>query len=320
MHEFASIGRFPGTLRDRHMKLNKSLGVPLSAAVAVVLALTGCAGPAAPATGPGTGIPVPNIATSATSTVAEDSVSLVVVGDSIPDTINQDCLGCVGFVDLFADHLAEATGKPVSATNLSSHDNVTLAALSDQLANDATVEDALGSADVLLVSVGFNNGPPWPADRPCGGQEFSTIEGQIAQLAAYTPECIQDTIDSYRPEYEAIFSRINDLTAGRDPLKMVLTIYNNWIGFPGLDESTSQQLNTVLDVTVSIFDQWNAMLCGSAEAAGFACVDSYHGLNGPNGDQAAGEFLARDYTHLSEAGNDLIADLLAEIDTQTLSG
>ena len=58
-------------------------------------------------------------------------------------------------------------------------------------------------------------------------------------------------------------------------------------------------------------DAWDKMMCEAAVKNGFTCVDIYHSFNGPDGLQAAGDLLAADYTHPSQAGNDRIAELLA---------
>ena len=49
----------------------------------------------------------------------------------------------------------------------------------------------------------------------------------------------------------------------------------------------------------------------TAALHGFACIDVHHAFNGPTGVDPAGELLQQDYTHPSQPGNDLIAELLA---------
>ena len=66
-----------------------------------------------------------------------------------------------------------------------------------------------------------------------------------------------------------------------------------------------------------LYDDWNAMLCDRATHAGFACVDVYHAFNGPSGEQPSGSWTV-DGAHPSQAGNDLIAGLLAELDISTI--
>lgn len=48
-------------------------------------------------------------------------------------------------------------------------------------------------------------------------------------------------------------------------------------------------------------------------------MDVCHAFNGPNGDQAIAE-VAIDGTHPSQSGSDLIAGLVADIDTAALTG
>jgi hypothetical protein len=63
----------------------------------------------------------PAPSSSPTPTAAEASLTLVVVGDSIPFNSPDDCPGCTGFVDRYAQAAAEAIGKPVAVENLSDH-------------------------------------------------------------------------------------------------------------------------------------------------------------------------------------------------------
>ena len=58
--------------------------------------------------------------------------------------------------------------------------------------------------------------------------------------------------------------------------------------------------------------EWRDALCDEAEAVGAVCVDVYTAFNGPDGDQPPGDFVAADYTHPSQVGNDGISDLLIE--------
>jgi lysophospholipase L1-like esterase len=55
------------------------------------------------------------------------------------------------------------------------------------------------------------------------------------------------------------------------------------------------------------------MICGAAEAHGFLCADISTEFNGEDGREPSGDLLASDYTHPSQAGNDLIAEVLIEL-------
>src|SRR5262245_24794766 len=75
---------------------------------------------------------------------SESGLSLVVIGDSIPYNSPDDCPGCTGFVDRYADALAKATGKKVTTSNLSQHNGLTLPMLMNEL---KSFEDELSNAD-----------------------------------------------------------------------------------------------------------------------------------------------------------------------------
>ena len=60
------------------------------------------------------------------------------------------------------------------------------------------------------------------------------------------------------------------------------------------------------------------MLCDAAGRHQFTCVDVFHAMNGPAGTGVLGE-LSVDGAHPSQAGHDLIAGLLADVDTTPLN-
>src|SRR4051812_23578492 len=49
------------------------------------------------------------------------TLSLVAIGDSVAYNSSDDCPGCTGFVERYAEALATATGKDVTTSNLSQH-------------------------------------------------------------------------------------------------------------------------------------------------------------------------------------------------------
>ena len=68
---------------------------------------------------------------AAQPTAPTESLRLVAIGDSIPYNSPEDCPGCTGFVDSYADAVAAATGQTVDVTNLSEHTGLTLPGLLD---------------------------------------------------------------------------------------------------------------------------------------------------------------------------------------------
>ena len=247
-------------------------------------------------------------------------LNLVVIGDSIPYNSPDDCPGCTGFVTQYAKVLESKAGRTVVIANRSRHDGAKLADIAKQLGDDASLRSELANADAVIVSIGFNNGAPWPSDRPCKGTPGTETREQIATVLAYTPSCITATIKSYEAEYNAIYSSVTKQVGGKSNVRFALTVHNTWIGFPGIETQASPvNLAALIPITRRIADQWNAMLCRVAIRNGFACVDVYHAFNGPQGNLAAGANLVADYAHPSQQGNDVIAALLARVDVSALS-
>jgi hypothetical protein len=55
------------------------------------------------------------------------------------------------------------------------------------------------------------------------------------------------------------------------------------------------------------------MTCKAAQANGFACADIYHAFNGPDGLTPSGDLLAKDWSHPSDKGNEVIALVLTDL-------
>jgi len=146
------------------------------------------------------------------------------------------------------------------------------------------------------------------------------LEGQIAAILAYTDACIHETIENYQSEYQSIFSEISSL-APPPRVLLALTVYNNALGYPGIEEAASTaEVEQLAASTKRILDEWNAMLCDTGDVNGFGCVDLYRAFNGPDGTSAAGVNLGADYTHPSQIGNDVIASLLGGVDISAIAG
>lgn len=253
-----------------------------------------------------------------TASAPEDVLHLVVIGDSIP--FSDFCAGCVGFVDRFAQELRATTGTTMDVANRSRNDSAQLNDIEQQVATDASLRAQISDADIVIVSVGFNDQAPWPADRPCSAEQDDTLEGQVAAIVKFTDSCITETIASYQEDYDAIFSGISELAQDGSVL-LALTVYNNALGIPGIEDVvTPADLDRLGVLTKQILDGWNDMLCDAGAEHGFACVDVYHDFNGPDGTAAPGDALESDYAHPSQLGNDRIANLLAAVDVGAVTG
>ena len=86
---------------------------------------------------------------------------LVAIGDSIPFNLEEDCPGCTGFVDSYAGALEAELGEPVAVVNRSRHDGARTIDIVEQLHSDELLLTQLATADVIIVSAGFNDQPPF---------------------------------------------------------------------------------------------------------------------------------------------------------------
>lgn len=241
----------------------------------------------------------PPRASATASAVDAAGLSLVAVGDSIPYNSPDDCPGCTGFVDQYARAVERATGERVTVTNLSRHTGLTVTELVEDLDE---LRPALTAADVILVGIAHNSFP-LGADTPCGRP---LVEG-APDWSAVDARCGVESAAEFAPVYEALYSRIAQWRDGRPTVLRTINRYDDWTGAPGPGLTPAQA-----GVTATLHETWNAMLCPTAEASGFACADLYHAFNGPDGTKHSGDLLARDYTHPSQRGNDLIARVLEQ--------
>jgi len=251
---------------------------------------------------------------------------MVVVGDSIPFG-GHFCPGCASFVDQYAGTLEERLGARVSVKNRSRDDGAGLPELVDQVTSEDVLRGQLGTADLVLVSIGANNALPDYGSRPAGGSATGCYEHlapgiadeELALLAGLTPACSKAIALAWAPSFDTIFGTIAELRAGRPTALLWLNIpdgnLNNPNIKPNVDAKTFEKIELAI---VANYDSWNAVGCERAQAHGFICVDVYHAMNGSDGSQPFGD-LSIDGAHPSQKGNDVIAKLLADVDVSVVS-
>ena len=281
----------------------------VSMVLVVLLVAAACGGNAPQSVG---SVSPPSIAPTANSSAvptptavpsAEPDLTLAVVGDSIPFNSPDDCPGCTGFVDRYANVLEAATGMTVAVRNMSQHNGLQVQGLLDELGIGGPAGRAatLADADAIIVGIAHNDVPWNVNDDACDGANGDDIE-----WSKYTAECIATEIKRYAPKYEAVFERIAGLRAGKPTVLRAINRYNDWNGWPGHllpPEGVA--------ATAAVVAAWNEMICGAAEGNGFTCADVSTAFNGEDGTRPSGELLARDYTHPSDMGNEMIAAVLA---------
>jgi lysophospholipase L1-like esterase len=257
---------------------------------------------------------------SATPAASADPLRLVILGDSIavPEV---GCGGCVGFDEQYAAYLETQTSRAVDVHNEAVPGD-RIESLKSLLDANVAVQSAIANADIVVVSIGYNNGPPWDPDDPCHVQEVARDADLIPAILDMTPECITETIDKYRGELDAVYGRIEALAAGRPQVRVTFGVFDNIRDNPGADgtlpQVTPEDMQPALDLFVSIFDRWNAMDCEVAVAHGFVCADLRHAFNGPDGNGSVGPYTAPDWVHPNEAGQAVMAKLLQRVDVSAV--
>ena len=245
-------------------------------------------------------------------------LQLVVIGDSIASP--EPCPGCNGFVEQYADHLAAATGRRVDVTNRSHTDDTRIDDIHDQVLGEERLRDEVAAADVIILSIGSSDVLPDPhAVGGCNGDAGATPESWVEWALATTPQCRDDARLAHAARYDAILASIAELRGPAPTKAIALNTYDPYLQDPDflVADVDAATLDDLWAWMTAEFDEWNRLQCARAVNHFFDCVDLYHAFNGPAGDLPGGELLI-DGAHPSQAGNDLIAALLAELDLSAL--
>jgi lysophospholipase L1-like esterase len=277
--------------------------------VLVVLLLAACSDPE-PSADP-TGATSESGSEAAAPSDAPPGFVLVAIGDSIPYNLEGDCPGCTGFVDSYAGALEDEVGEPVAVLNRSRHDGARTIDIVEQLQSDDGLLAELATADVIVMSVGFNDQPPY-ADAHDGCPEPVTdsdpLSTAVERAAATSHDCIDTVVQAIRGQIAEVFAGLR--VQAPDAAIGALTAYDSWLGWSELDAVDKGTRKELYAAVRYWMHEWRDALCDEAEAVGAVCVDVYTAFNGPDGDQPPADFVAADHTHPSQVGNDVIRDLL----------
>jgi lysophospholipase L1-like esterase len=259
------------------------------AALIVAALMTGCAGSASATTAPAQ--------LAVQSSHSRSTLSLVVVGDSIPFNSPDDCPGCTGFVERYASAAASALHRRVRVTNLSQHTGLTLPQLLDELSD---FKKQLSEADIVVVGIAANSFE-LNAEKPCG----APVVNDEPDWPKLTAACSARSVRTYRPQFDRLYSTIRGWRHGHPTAFRTIDRYDDWSGWAAHPISTAAQAEVRL-----FLNDWDRMIQDSARSNGFVCVDLHAAFNGRDGRRASGALLADDYTHPSDSGNALIAKVL----------
>ncbi len=243
------------------------------------------------------------IPTTIPTTTPPAQLNLVVVGDSIPFNSPNDCPGCKGFVDRYAEAITTATGHAVKVQNLSQHNSLQIDGLLQELKTDTLRRDALANADIVIVGIAHNDAAMNSNDDLCDGPN-----GDNPDWSKYNATCATASAELFRPKFESVYSQIVALRGGKPTIFRTINRYNDWIGWPGHDLPPEG-----ITATKEVVDAWNEMICKAAQENGFICANIYPEFNGSDGLKPSGDLVGNDYTHPSNKGNEVIARVLVDL-------
>jgi hypothetical protein len=191
------------------------------------------------------------------------------------------------------------------------------------VSGDTAARAAIKDAAVVVVAVGGFNSLPSP-DTGIGCPETATQEPTYAAWARTTNRtCLAEMIKTYGLLYDSVFAEIKKLRAGQPTVYVALSApdYNIEAGGPDtlLGQVEGAERVWAKRFAVAASDRWNAMLAERAKAAGFTLVDVYHAMNGPQGTDPGSQFSGEGLGHPNQAGHDLIAGLISEVDLSALT-
>jgi lysophospholipase L1-like esterase len=260
---------------------------------------------------------------SAEPATAGEAWNLVVLGDSTnrPDS----CDGCAGYVSDYAQAIQRQTGMAVnvqndSAVRLSNVPGGDASALLAQILTSPSIRRDITTADIIVISIGFNDTPWGRLDDPCN----AAPRFPVVHWSAITPGCTDRVVADYKHTLDEILTQVDTLRGcgempgvppcsqrgARDTLIRIVTVYNATIGDtvdPGWDSPAA------VAATIRGDDMMVHAQCEVARFHGGRCADIYHVMNGPHANEPAAAYLAQDYTHLNRRGHEAAAAALIKL-------
>lgn len=233
--------------------------------------------------------------TSSANPQADDGMSLVGIGDSIPGAGGDCDQRCDSYVVLLADAATVALGQDVSVTNLGANTSVTAQALAATVHTDEDVRATIAAAEIIVITVGFNDweGPcSWQGKEGCTTRGTATVSRNLG----------------------AILDDIVELRAGQPTAIRVTNYYNYSIGNPGALAAwgvPAGEEQAFAEFYASALAELDTAICEAAEEHDALCVDLVVPFNGADGSTDAGDLLGGDHLHPSQKGHQLIADAVA---------
>jgi lysophospholipase L1-like esterase len=242
---------------------------------------------ARPARSSPTGATSPQPSRNASPNPAKGRITVLGLGDSVTSA---SACSCAGFVQDFAGLLSRRRGTPVRSINLG-QPGLTSVQLDQELHHDSPVRRAVGTADIVLITIGANDLMPslaaWDAagcDDTCAGSGVRGVRSRISSI-------------------------VDQVHALRHGLPAQVLVTNYWNVFEDGDVASADRGQKYLVWSDRITQRLNASICAAATSGGATCVDLYAPFKG-DGTANPTRLLAADGDHPNAAGHAAIARAL----------
>jgi lysophospholipase L1-like esterase len=234
------------------------------------------------------------------SGAAPARLRVVAIGDSV--TSGAHC-ACAAFPEVYGSLLAKAEHLPTHVSN-DGISGLATAGLLDRLRrNVGGLATGVGSADVVLVTIGAND----------FGDHHDDVTGGTCSTSA-GPDCVTDELGQMRRTLDQILAEIGTLRPASSPATVLVTGY--WNDFEDGAVARDRYPDEGLLATATLTRRTNAAIARSADASGATYVDLESAFHRRGTDVT--DLLAADGDHPNAAGHRLIARLLVAAGLPTL--
>lgn len=222
----------------------------------------------------------------------DTSWDYVALGDSTPTGYGVS----ESYVDYYAAFIEEDLGVKVEIQNFA-QDGQSTRVLLDHLRGSEKLREAIGSAEVITIWIGWNDlrrSMKLHRNGTCGGTD--------------NLDCIREAVEGLNSNIDAILDEILSLSSSTDTLIRIADVGNPFVG-------VWKEQGWFDDLKGPCFEVWRDHIVESAEKRGVTAVYTYHVLNGSNGDESVTEkgLTQVDGMHFNREGHRLLARLHREI-------
>jgi lysophospholipase L1-like esterase len=201
---------------------------------------------------------------------------------------------------VYGELASAALGKPVTVENLATNDGLTSRTLMHRVQGDDGHRAALAEANLITITVGAND---WQGPCDWSNHVFCLAAGQ----------------KDVEANLATVLDEIKMIREGEPTAVRVTTYYDWYIGDPnapsiwGLPATDENATLLHADYAKALL-AFNAGICDVATTHGAVCVDLLPVFNGRGDKQDAEGLLGEDHLHPSKAGQDRIAQAIADVD------